>query len=88
MENIVELKEDNLELNDIEEILKEGCDLRQYSKEIERQLKDVENQSIQDYMKESQNIVGLHKQIAACDDILEVIRFINIFKKLHISSKK
>ncbi|GFS07930.1 vacuolar protein sorting-associated protein 52-like protein [Elysia marginata] len=49
----------------------QGVDLRQYSKEIEQDLLKVENESVQDYIKESQNIASLHKQIAACDTILE-----------------
>lgn len=61
---------DNLK-DDVQEILKTGTDLRQYSKEIEKELKEVENKSIQDYIKESQNIASLHNQIASCDKILE-----------------
>lgn len=57
--------------DDVQEILKTGTDLRQYSREIEKELKEVENKSIQDYIKESQNIASLHNQIAACDNILE-----------------
>lgn len=56
----------------VQEVLKSGTDLRQYSRQIEQELKEVENKSIQDYIKESQNIVSLHNQIAACDFILEV----------------
>lgn len=56
----------------VQEVLKTGTDLRQYSKQIEKELKEVENKSIQDYIKESQNIASLHNQIAACDNILEV----------------
>lgn len=56
----------------VQEVLKSGTDLRQYSQEVEKELKAVENKSIQDYIKESQNIVSLHNQIAACDFILEV----------------
>lgn len=66
-----ELSED-LEDGVIQEVLKTGTDLRQYSRQIEKELKDVENKSIQDYIKESQNIASLHNQIAACDDILQV----------------
>lgn len=61
-----------LEDDEVQEVLQSGTDLRQYSKQIEKQLKEVENKSIQDYIKESQNIVSLHNQIAACDNILEV----------------
>lgn len=61
----------NLEDEVVQEILKTGTDLRHYSKQIEKELKEVENKSIQDYIKESQNIASLHNQISACDQILE-----------------
>lgn len=63
--------QNNLEDDMVQEILKTGTDLRQYSKQIEKELKEVENKSIQDYIKESQNIASLHNQISACDTILE-----------------
>lgn len=62
----------DLEEDFVQEVLKSGTDLRQYSQQIEKELKEVENKSIQDYIKESQNIASLHNQIAACDNILEV----------------
>jgi hypothetical protein len=58
----------------VQDVLKTGTDLRQYSRQIEKGLKEVENRSIKDYIKESQNIASLHNQIAACDSILEVCR--------------
>ena len=61
----------NLEDDIVQDILKTGTDLRQYSRQIEKELKEVENKSIQDYIKESQNIASLHTQISACDQILE-----------------
>lgn len=60
-----------LEDKEIQEILKSGTDLRQYSQQIEKDLKAVENQSIDEYIKESQNIACLHNQIGDCDSILE-----------------
>uniref|UniRef100_A0A1B6C1U5 Vacuolar protein sorting-associated protein 52 homolog n=1 Tax=Clastoptera arizonana TaxID=38151 RepID=A0A1B6C1U5_9HEMI len=63
--------EQQLEATVVQEILKSGTDLRQYSQQIEQELKEVENKSIQDYIKESQNIVSLHNQIQSCDNILE-----------------
>ncbi|XP_053380589.1 vacuolar protein sorting-associated protein 52 homolog isoform X2 [Mercenaria mercenaria] len=63
--------QENLEDEFVKEALKTGVDLRQYSKQIECELLQVENASIQDYIKESENIASLHKQIAACDTILE-----------------
>lgn len=60
-----------LEDKEIQEILKSGTDLRQYSQQIEQDLKSVEDQSIKEYIKESQNIACLHNQIGDCDSILE-----------------
>ncbi|XP_064616275.1 vacuolar protein sorting-associated protein 52 homolog [Liolophura sinensis] len=61
----------NLEDEIVQEALKTGVDLRQYSKQVEADLLEVENASIQDYIKEGQNIASLHKQISSCDTILE-----------------
>lgn len=60
-----------LEDKEIQEMLKSGTDLRQYSQQIEQDLKSVEDQSIKEYIKESQNIACLHNQIGDCDSILE-----------------
>ncbi|MBN3295247.1 VPS52 protein, partial [Amia calva] len=51
--------------------LSQGVDLRQYSKQVESELQQIEQASIRDYIKESQNIASLHNQITACDSILE-----------------
>ncbi|XP_041480934.1 vacuolar protein sorting-associated protein 52 homolog [Lytechinus variegatus] len=61
----------NLEDEVVKAALESGVDLRQYSKQIEAELQEVENASIDDYIKESQNIASLHNQITACDTILE-----------------
>ena len=64
----------NLEDSVVQEALKSGVDLREYSTQVEEELKKEENQSIQDYIRESQNIASLHNQIVNCDSILEVFR--------------
>ncbi|XP_076023674.1 vacuolar protein sorting-associated protein 52 homolog [Genypterus blacodes] len=61
----------NLEDDLVKEALKTGVDLRQYSKQVEAELQRIEQASIKDYIKESQNIALLHNQITACDSILE-----------------
>lgn len=61
----------HLEDEEVREILKTGTDLRQYARQIEKEFKEVENRSILDYIKESQNIANLHNQIGDCDNILE-----------------
>jgi vacuolar protein sorting-associated protein 52 len=66
MANIDETSEES-----IQEILQTGTDLREYSREIEKAFHNVENKSIEDYIKESTNIASLHNQIGACDGILE-----------------
>jgi len=54
----------------VQDALRKGTDLRQYSKQIEKELQDVENASIADYIKEADNIAQLHTQICSVDDIL------------------
>ncbi|XP_037080746.1 vacuolar protein sorting-associated protein 52 homolog [Pollicipes pollicipes] len=65
--------EDQDQINNaaLKEALESGIDLRQYSTQVEQKLRQVENASIQDYIKESRNITELHGQITACDQILE-----------------
>ncbi|XP_077645045.1 vacuolar protein sorting-associated protein 52 homolog [Lonchura striata] len=61
----------NLEDALVQEALQTGVDLRQYSRQVELELQEVERASIQDYIRESENIAELHNQISACDAILE-----------------
>ncbi|XP_066473420.1 vacuolar protein sorting-associated protein 52 homolog isoform X2 [Tiliqua scincoides] len=61
----------NLEDALVQEALRTGVDLRQYSKQVELELQQIENASIKDYIKESKNIASLHTQITACDAVLE-----------------
>ncbi|CAD5112736.1 DgyrCDS1955 [Dimorphilus gyrociliatus] len=63
--------QENLEDPIVKEALEKGLDLRHYSKQVETELLEVENNSIQDYIKESKNIAKLHKQMTNCDSILE-----------------
>lgn len=55
----------------LNEVLQSGKDLREYSQEIEKELKIVSNKSITAYIKEADNIAKLHNQIGTCDKILE-----------------
>lgn len=78
---------EQLENEEVQEILRSGTDLRQYSQQIEKEFKEVENKSIEDYIKESQNIAQLHNQIGECDDILErmesmLLNFQNILSNI------
>ncbi|CAI0393999.1 unnamed protein product [Linum tenue] len=54
----------------VENILSKGTKLREYTKGVENNLRQVELDSIQDYIKESDNLVSLHEQIRDCDSIL------------------
>ncbi|KAK0600536.1 hypothetical protein LWI29_015968 [Acer saccharum] len=51
-------------------ILSKGTKLREYTKGVENNIRQVELDSIQDYIKESDNLVSLHDQIRDCDTIL------------------
>nr|GLL33035.1 vacuolar protein sorting-associated protein 52 A [Ipomoea trifida] len=65
-EELEECKSDDVVAN----ILSEGMKLREYTKGVENNLRQVELDSIQDYIKESDNLVSLHDQIRDCDMIL------------------
>ncbi|KAG6541032.1 hypothetical protein Mapa_017605 [Marchantia paleacea] len=54
----------------VSNILGQGSQLREYARDVEEKLRLVELESIQDYMKESDNLVSLHAQIRECDTIL------------------
>lgn len=60
-------------LNDefVKDVLQSGVDLRAYSSDVEKQLKEVECDLVADYIKQSPNIAKLHGQINECDGILE-----------------
>jgi len=62
----------NFDDETLQEVLNPGTDLRKYSRQVEKELKEIEDKSINDYIKESENIASLHNQICACDDILAV----------------
>ncbi|XP_050246965.1 vacuolar protein sorting-associated protein 52 A-like isoform X4 [Quercus robur] len=65
-QELEECKNDDVVAN----ILFEGTKLREYTKGVENNLRKVELDSIQDYIKESDNLVSLHDQIRECDRIL------------------
>lgn len=52
-------------------MLQKGVELRSYSKQVEKDLKEIENASIGDYISQSENIADLHQQISSSDKILE-----------------
>ncbi|CAG4944571.1 vacuolar protein sorting-associated protein 52 homolog [Colias croceus] len=66
-----EILDKNLEDIEIQEVLKNGTDLREYALQIDKSIKEAEKASVSDYLKESENIISLHNQIEECDGILE-----------------
>ncbi|KAK4780270.1 hypothetical protein SAY87_016376 [Trapa incisa] len=65
-QELEECKDDDVVAN----ILSKGIKLREHTKGVENNLRKVELDSIQDYIKESDNLVSLHDQILECDSIL------------------
>ncbi|KAF8404019.1 hypothetical protein HHK36_008895 [Tetracentron sinense] len=65
-QELEECKNDDVVAN----ILSKGTKLREYTKGVENNVRQVELDSIQDYIKESDNLVCLHDQIRDCDSIL------------------
>ncbi|GAA0149529.1 membrane traffic protein [Lithospermum erythrorhizon] len=65
-QELLECKDDEVVAN----ILSKGTKIRQYTKDVETNIRKNELQSIEDYIKESDNLVSLHDQIRDCDVIL------------------
>ncbi|GKV00398.1 hypothetical protein SLEP1_g13091 [Rubroshorea leprosula] len=65
-QELEECKNDDVVVN----ILSKGTKLREHTKGVESNLRQVELDSIQEYIKESDNLVSLHDQIHECDSIL------------------
>ncbi|XP_043725105.1 vacuolar protein sorting-associated protein 52 A-like isoform X1 [Telopea speciosissima] len=65
-EELEECKKDEV----VTDILSKGTKLREYTKGVENNVRQVELNSIQEYIKESDNLVSLHDQIRDCDSIL------------------
>ncbi|KAI3856879.1 hypothetical protein MKX03_036185 [Papaver bracteatum] len=65
-QELEECKNDDVVAN----ILSKGTKLREYAKGVENDVRQVELNSIQEYIKESDNLVSLHDQIRDCDSIL------------------
>ena len=57
----------------VQQALNNGQDLRQYAEEVENALRAVERESINDYIKESESLAGLHTQIRECDGVLDTM---------------
>ncbi|CAG9566819.1 unnamed protein product [Danaus chrysippus] len=68
--DMTEIIDKNLEDIEIQEVLKNGTDLREYALQIDKSIKEAEKNSVADYLKESENISSLHSQIEDCDGIL------------------
>ncbi|KAF5930277.1 hypothetical protein HYC85_031150 [Camellia sinensis] len=64
------VEEDTNSQSVVANILSKGTKLREYTKGVENNLWQVELESIQDYIKESDNLLSLHDQIHDCDSIL------------------
>jgi len=54
----------------VKQALSRGVELKGYSAQIEQELKEVEMESVKEYVQQSSNVVALHGQIQSCDMIL------------------
>ena len=57
----------------VKDALEKGVDMREYTRQIEKELMEVEEEAISDYLKESDNFAELYNQIKSCDQILETM---------------
>eukprot|EP00472_Partenskyella_glossopodia_P013646 CAMPEP_0197515828 /NCGR_PEP_ID=MMETSP1318-20131121/826_1 /TAXON_ID=552666 /ORGANISM="Partenskyella glossopodia, Strain RCC365" /LENGTH=688 /DNA_ID=CAMNT_0043064293 /DNA_START=96 /DNA_END=2162 /DNA_ORIENTATION=- len=55
----------------VKDALERGVDLGNYARQIEAQLTETERASLEDYLKQSADVAGLHSSIKSCDSVLE-----------------
>ncbi|XP_015690866.1 vacuolar protein sorting-associated protein 52 A isoform X1 [Oryza brachyantha] len=70
LEGLRQELEDCKDDEEVANILANGIKLRDYTKGVENNIRQIELDSIQDYIGESENLVSLHDQIHDCDNIL------------------
>ena len=51
--------------------LSQGVDMREYTKKVEKELKEIEEAAVADYLQEGDNFAELYLQIKSCDQVLE-----------------
>jgi hypothetical protein len=51
----------------------QGTDVREHVREVDTRLRQVELESIEDYIAESDNLMALHQHIQTCDGILQTM---------------
>ncbi|KAJ8604162.1 hypothetical protein CTAYLR_008571 [Chrysophaeum taylorii] len=54
----------------VRDALQQGVPLREYSKKVERELREVEAASVRDYVRQSSQVADLHGEMTKCDEIL------------------
>jgi len=55
----------------VRDVLLKEVDMREYSRQIENELRQVERESVEDYVASASALADLHQQIVGCDEILE-----------------
>jgi len=70
-DNLTEFNDDSLNDSVIKEAFEnKSVDLREYAKQIENELNDIEETHILEYVKQSQSLVVINEEIKDCDSIL------------------
>jgi len=54
----------------VQQALQRGVDLKKYGRELEKELRSAETESVTQYVENSQQVVDLHKQMQECDAVL------------------
>ena len=58
----------------IAKALEQGLSLRDYSKEVDKELAEAEALSLEEYAAEAPDVAELHKQLEQCDAGLETLQ--------------
>lgn len=69
-DTLTEFNDDSLNDALIKEAFENSADLREYAKQIENELNDIEETHILEYVKQSQSLIIINEEIKNCDSIL------------------
>lgn len=65
-EDLIVFQEDDM----VQQALHRGVDLKKYGRELEKELRCAENESVLQYVDNTNNVLDLHKQMQECDSVL------------------
>ncbi|EPZ31425.1 Actin-binding, cofilin/tropomyosin type domain-containing protein [Rozella allomycis CSF55] len=85
-ENIGDRLSEFYEDSRIKSAIANGVDLRDYAKEIDKELQNIEKSHLKDYIDQSETLKKLDQEVKACDRVLETMEALLLQFQLNIKN--